>query len=74
MLRKIETIEKLGGVVTIVAAITGLYLISVFRPPTFIQIICALIGASCCLVGVVFLFAEGSIMEERLDRKVPKVK
>jgi hypothetical protein len=54
-------LEKLGGFVTIVVAVTGLALISVFEPPTFVQIICALVGSIVCLVGVVFCFAEGRI-------------
>jgi len=62
--------EKLGGFATIVVAVTGLALISVFRPPTFVQIICALVGSFVCLVGVVFLFSEGQILTK--DRKVKK--
>ncbi len=63
-------LEKLGGFATIVVAVTGLALISVFRPPTFVQIICALVGSFVCLVGVVFLFSEGQILTK--DRKVKK--
>ena len=66
--------EKLGGVATIVVAVTVLYLTSVFRPPTFIQIICALAGSIICLIGVVFLFAEGQILtKDRRGKKSPKV-
>jgi hypothetical protein len=57
-------LEKLGGFFTIVIAVAGLSLIAVFDPPTFIQIICALIGSIVCLVGVVFMFAEGQIFEK----------
>jgi len=74
MLKKIEKLEKLGGVVTIIVAVTGLALISVFEPPTFVQIICALAGAFVCLIGIVFVFAEGSIIEERWGKKASKVK
>jgi hypothetical protein len=74
MLKKIERIEKLGGFVTIVVAITGLCLIRVFEPPTFVQIICAFVGASICLIGIVFVFAEGSILEERWGKKASKIK
>jgi hypothetical protein len=66
--------EKLGGVATIVVAVAGLSLISIFDPPTFIQIICALIGSFVCLIGVVFTFAEGQIFEHRKDKKVAKEK
>jgi len=70
----LEKLEKLGGFLTIVAGATGLYLISVFEPPIFIQIICAFICSLVCLIGIVFLFAEGSIVEERWGRKASKVK
>ncbi|OGP75556.1 MAG: hypothetical protein A2V86_07680 [Deltaproteobacteria bacterium RBG_16_49_23] len=66
--------EKLGGLATIVVAVMVLYLISVYRPPTFIQIICALAGSIICLIGVVFLFAEGQILtKDRRVKKAPKV-
>jgi hypothetical protein len=64
--------EKLGGVATIVVAVAGLSLISIYEPPTFVQIICALAGSFVCLVGVVFTFAEGQIFEHR-GKKAPKV-
>jgi hypothetical protein len=64
--------EKLGGLATIVVAITVLSLISVFNPPTSVQIILALAGAFVCLVGVVFLFAEGPILTKgRRGKKAP---
>ena len=66
-------LEKLGGIATIVVAVTGLALISVFQPPTFVQIICAVIGSFVCLIGVVFLFAEGQILKDRRGKKAPKV-
>ncbi len=66
--------EKLGGLASIVVAVTGLALISVFEPPTFVQIICALAGSFVCLVGVVFLFSEGQILKKnRKVKKAPKV-
>ncbi len=67
-------LEKLGGFATIVIAVTALCLISVLEPPTFVQIICALVGSVVCLFGVVFLFAEGQILEHRGVKKVPKAK
>lgn len=67
-------LEKLGGLATIIVAVTGLALISVFQPPTFVQIICALVGSVVCLVGVVFLFAEGQILtKDRRVKTAPKV-
>ena len=67
-------LEKLGGFATIVVAVAGLALISVFQPPTFVQIICALVGSFVCLVGVVFLFAEGRILtKDRRVKTAPKV-
>ncbi|TRZ84504.1 hypothetical protein D4R89_13445 [bacterium] len=66
--------EKLGGVGLIVVSAMGLALISVYEPPIFVQIICAFIGSFVCLIGVVFVFAEGSILEERWGKNAPKVK
>ncbi len=66
-------LEKLGGFLTIVIAVTGLALISAYQPPTYVQIILALIGSLVCLVGVVFMFAEGQIFEHRRVKKAPKV-
>jgi hypothetical protein len=61
-------LEKLGGFFTIVIAITGLALISVYQPPTWVQIVLALVGSTVCLIGVVFMFAEGQVFEK--GRKV----
>jgi len=67
-------LEKLGGFVTIVVAATMLYLISVFKPPLFVQIIGAFAGSVICLIGIVFLFAEGRIFtKDRRVKKAPKV-
>ena len=66
--------EKLGGFATIVVAVTALCLISVFDPPTFVQIICALAGSIVYLIGVVFMFAEGRILtKDRRFKTAPKV-
>jgi hypothetical protein len=62
-------LEKVGGFFTIVIAITGLALVSSYQPPTWIQIVLAFVGSTVCLIGVVFMFAEGRIFE-----KGPKVK
>ena len=60
-------LEKVGGFLTIVIAVAGLALISAFQPPTYVQILGALVGSMVCLVGVVFMFAEGQIFTK--DRK-----
>lgn len=66
-------LEKLGGFFTIVIAVTGLALISTYEPPTYIQIILALLGSVVCLIGVVFLFAEGQILTgDRKAKPAPK--
>jgi hypothetical protein len=66
-------LEKLGGFLTIVIAVTGLAMISVYQPPTYIQIILALVGSFVCLIGVVFMFAEGRIFEKgRKGKTTPK--
>jgi hypothetical protein len=67
-------LEKLGGILTIVVAAVALYSVSVYKPPTFVQIICAFIGSIVWLIGVVILFAEGSIIEERWGKKALKAK
>jgi hypothetical protein len=67
-------LEKLGGFFTIVIAVGALASISYYEPPTFVQVICALVGSFVCLVGIVFLFAEGQIFEHRKSKKVAKVK
>ena len=66
-------LEKLGGFFTIVIAVTGLALISVYEPPVYAQILLALVGSFVCLVGVVFMFAEGQIFEHRGVKKASKV-
>lgn len=67
-------IEKLGGFATIVVAVAALCLISIFDPPTFVQIVCAFAGSIVCLFGVVFLFSEGKILEGRRGKKAPGAK
>jgi len=64
-------LEKVGGFLTIVIAVTGLALISAYQPPTWMQIVLALAGSFVCLVGVVFLFAEGRIFEKGRGGKTP---
>jgi hypothetical protein len=66
--------EKLFGVAVIAVAAVGLALISVYDPPTIVQIMCAFIGSAIFLLGVVIVFAEGSIIEERWGKKASKVK
>jgi H+/gluconate symporter-like permease len=69
----LNMLEKLGGFIAIVVAATGLALISVFEPPTFVQIICALVGSFLCLIGIVILFSEGQIWtKDRRGKTVPK--
>jgi uncharacterized membrane protein YccC len=60
--------EKLGGALTIIIPIVALSLVSVLKPPVYIQILCGLIGSIICLVGVVFAFSEGRIRTK--DRKL----
>lgn len=61
--------EKLGGVATIVVAVAALCLISVFEPPVFVQIICAFAGSILCLIGIVFCFAEGTLLTKERPGK-----
>jgi hypothetical protein len=67
-------LEKLGGFFTIVIAITGLALVSSYQPPIWMQIVLALAGSIVCLIGVVFMFAEGQIFaKDRKGKTAPKV-
>ena len=66
--------EKLFGVAIIGVAAVALALISIYDPPTIVQIICAFIGSVIFLMGVVIVFAEGSIIAERWGKKASKVK
>ena len=66
-------LEKVGGFLTIVVAVAGLAMISAYQPPTWMQIVLALVGSTVCLIGVVFMFAEGQIFEHRRVKKAPKV-
>jgi hypothetical protein len=68
-------LEKLGGLFTIVIAVTGMALISVYQPPVYAQIILAFVGSIVCLVGIVFMFAEGQIFtKDRKAKKAPKIR
>ena len=67
-------LEKVGGFLTIVIAVAGLAMISAFQPPIYVQIIGAFVGSFVCLVGVVFMFAEGQIFEkDRRGKTAPKI-
>ena len=67
-------LEKLGGLATMVVAVTVLCFISVFEPPVYVQILCGLGGSLVFLFGVVFLFSEGQILTKgRKVKKAPKV-
>lgn len=63
-------LEKLGGLAIIVVTIALLCLLKILDPPTFIQILCGLAGIFTCLVGIVFLFAQGQLLTK--DHRVKK--
>jgi len=67
-------LEKLGGVLIMVVGVIVLFLIRVFEPPIFVQIICAFVGTIVCLIGIVVVFAEGSILEEHWAKKASREK
>jgi hypothetical protein len=68
-------LEKLGGLFTIVIAVTGMALISVYQPPVYAQIILAFVGSVVCLVGIVFIFTEGQIFtKDRKAKTAPKIR
>ena len=66
--------EKLGGAATIIIAFVGLYFTSALNLPLFIKIIFAFVGTIIALIGIVILFAEGSIIEEHWGKKASSVK
>lgn len=67
-------LEKVGGFLTIVIAVAALALISAYEPPIYVQIIGALVGSMVCLIGVVFMFAEGQILTgDRKAKTAPMV-
>jgi hypothetical protein len=66
--------EKLGGAATIIIAFVGLYITSALNLPLFIKIIFAFVGTIIALIGIVILFAEGSIIEEHWGKKASNVK
>jgi hypothetical protein len=50
--------QKLVGVVIIAVAVAILALVSVFDPPTLVQICIAFVGSLVCLIGIVVVFSE----------------
>jgi hypothetical protein len=66
--------EKLGGAATIIIAFAGLYFTSALNLSLFIKIIFAFVGTIIALIGIVILFAEGSIIEEHWGKKASSVK
>lgn len=66
--------EKLGGAATIIIAFVELYFTSALNLSLFIKIIFAFVGTIIALIGIVILFAEGSIIEEHWGKKASNVK
>jgi hypothetical protein len=66
--------EKLGGLAIIIVAFVSLYIISTLNLYILIKIIFAFCGTIIALIGIVILFAEGSILEEHRGRNASKVK
>jgi hypothetical protein len=66
--------QKLMGVAIIAVAVAILALVSVFDPPTLVQIGTAFVGSIVCLVGIVVVFSEYPIeIKEVLGKTSPKV-
>ena len=65
--------QRLVGVAIIICAVTVLALISIFNPPTFVQIIVAIVGSVICLIGIVTAFAEEKILIKELRGKIETV-
>jgi hypothetical protein len=67
-------LEKLGGFVAIVATFAALWGIKMLNLPVFITALFAFVGTIICLVGIVFLFSEGTILTSaRRVKTAPRV-
>lgn len=66
-------LEKLAGVAIIGVAVAVLALVSIFDPPTLVQILIALVGSFVCLIGIVIVFSEGRIWTKESVKASAKV-
>ena len=55
-------LEKLAAAVTIAGTFVALCAIKMMDLPIFITVPLAIVAVIICLVGIVFLFAEGTIL------------
>jgi len=55
-------LEKVGAAVTIIGIFVALWAIQMMDLPIFIAVPLVIVAVIICLVGIVFLFAEGTIL------------
>ena len=55
-------LEKVGAAVTIIGTFVALWAIQMMDLPLFIAVPLVIVVVIICLVGIVFLFAEGTIL------------
>jgi ABC-type long-subunit fatty acid transport system fused permease/ATPase subunit len=65
-------LEKVGAAVTIIVSFVALWTIQMMDLPIFLAIPLVFAAVIICLVGIVFLFAEGSILKEHRRQKALK--
>ncbi|MDO9228274.1 MAG: hypothetical protein Q7U03_01790 [Syntrophales bacterium] len=68
-------VEKLGAAVVIVATVAALGVIKMLNLPVFVTALFAFVGVIICLVGIVFVFSEGTILTSarRQAKSIPQV-
>lgn len=68
-------LEKLGGVVAIVVTFAALWGIKMLNLSVFITAFFAFVGVIICLVGIVFVCSEGTILTSarRQAKSIPQV-
>jgi hypothetical protein len=66
-------LEKLAAAVTIAGTFVALCVIKMMDLPIFITVPLSIVAVIICLIGIVFLFAEGTILPSaRRVEKAPK--
>jgi hypothetical protein len=67
-------LEKVGAAVTIIGTFVALWAIQMMDLLLFIAVPLVIVAVIICLVGIVFLFAEGTILtRDRGGKRTPKV-
>ncbi len=66
-------VEKVAAAVTIAGTFVAMWAIKMMDLPIFITVPLVIVAVIICLIGIVFLFAEGTILPSaRRVEKAPK--